>query len=285
MPSRAGSACAAFIDTRGGKLSYHVRQRVATELNGYLHTGRTDLDTGVIYSWDWEPKDGGAWVEGDPDHSGRAYFHGGYLAQTYRITVHATDPGVAECTSPPLTIVVDSDFTQFFQIALGQSFASPNGLASSATAPIGQVTAEFTQLTLPLYLNFQARQDLFPGAISTSNVEGELGVKLLDPRIYVAASDRTYSESGLRSINGWGMGVVKLPDLDRRFSVSADLLYYPSFGATYGHQLFSYGVAANALLADYRVFAQLGVQRDQAADPASSALRRTTPYLSIGMRL
>lgn len=284
-PLPADASCTAFIDTRGGKLKYHVRQRVATELNGYLHTGRANLDQDVIYDWDWEPKSGGAWVESDPNHSGRAYFHGGYLAQTYNITLRATAPGLSDCTSAPLTIVVDPDFTQYFQIALAQSFASPNGLASSAKAPIGAATVEFTQLTLPLYMGFQATQNLFPGAVSTSNVEAEFGVKLLDPRLYVAVSDRTYSESDLSTINGWGAGVVKLPDLDRRFSVSGNLFYYPSFGAVYGRKLFSYGVAADALLSDYRIFAQLGVQRDQAADPLNSALRRTTPYLSVGMRL
>jgi hypothetical protein len=277
--------CVAFIDTRDGLLVYHLRQRVLTELDGYVRTGLSDFDKSVNFQWTARPQSDGAYVEADASHPGRAYFHAGYIARTYDVTLTARVPGAPNPCTASVTIIVDTDFVQYVQGALAQPFAMPDGVSSTTFAPVGQLTVEFTQMTLPLYVSVLATRDVFAGSLSTSDVDAQLGVKLFDPRIYIAASDRTYSQSDLGTINGWGVGVVKLPDLDRPFSLNWYAFYYPTFGSSYGRSLFSYGLGYGALLEGDRAFAQLGIQRDQATDPMNSALRRTTPYLSFGLRL
>lgn len=60
------------------------------------------------------------------------------------------------------------------------------------------------------------------------DVSARLGVKVANPRIYVAAAYMVTSNNyGYPRTHGLGYGVEKLPDLDRTFSFFASYYYYP----------------------------------------------------------
>jgi hypothetical protein len=60
------------------------------------------------------------------------------------------------------------------------------------------------------------------------DVSARLGVKVANPRIYVAAAYMVTSNNyGYPRTHGFGYGVEKLPDLDRTFSFFASYYYYP----------------------------------------------------------
>jgi hypothetical protein len=60
------------------------------------------------------------------------------------------------------------------------------------------------------------------------DVSSRLGVRVANPRIYVAAAYMVTSNNyGYPRTHGFGYGVEKLPDLDRTFSFFASYYYYP----------------------------------------------------------
>jgi hypothetical protein len=60
------------------------------------------------------------------------------------------------------------------------------------------------------------------------DVSARLGVKVANPRIYVAAAYMVTSNNyGFPRTHGFGYGVEKLPDLDRTFSFFGSYYYYP----------------------------------------------------------
>ncbi|MDE2572445.1 MAG: copper amine oxidase N-terminal domain-containing protein [bacterium] len=61
------------------------------------------------------------------------------------------------------------------------------------------------------------------------DIEGRLGLKVADPRIYVGVAymDRN-TNYGYPRQNGFGFGAEKLPDLDLPFSVYGSVYYFPS---------------------------------------------------------
>jgi hypothetical protein len=60
------------------------------------------------------------------------------------------------------------------------------------------------------------------------DVSARLGVKVANPRIYVAAAYMVTSNNyGYPRTHGFGYGIEKLPDLDRTFSFFASYYYYP----------------------------------------------------------
>jgi hypothetical protein len=60
------------------------------------------------------------------------------------------------------------------------------------------------------------------------DVSMRLGVKVAKPRVYVAAAYMVTSNNyGYPRTHGFGYGIEKLPDLDKRFSFFASYYYYP----------------------------------------------------------
>jgi hypothetical protein len=60
------------------------------------------------------------------------------------------------------------------------------------------------------------------------DASARLGVKVADPRIYIAAAYLwTSNNYGYPRMNGWGFGAEKLPDLDRALSLFGSVYYYP----------------------------------------------------------
>jgi hypothetical protein len=67
-----------------------------------------------------------------------------------------------------------------------------------------------------------------PFSPKDQDVDGRLGLKVVDPRIYIGVSYLTRSGNyGYPSQNGVGFGLEKLPDLDHPFSVYGSAYYYP----------------------------------------------------------
>jgi hypothetical protein len=62
-----------------------------------------------------------------------------------------------------------------------------------------------------------------------------VGLKLASPRVYVAASYlwRNFDYLGYPTQHGLGLGLEKLPDLDRPFSVYGNAYFYPTVSGTY----------------------------------------------------
>jgi hypothetical protein len=65
--------------------------------------------------------------------------------------------------------------------------------------------------------------------------DARIGVKVLSPRIYLAASYlwRNPDYLGYPNQHGIGFGLDKLPDLDQPFSIYGSVYYYPSVSGTY----------------------------------------------------
>ncbi|HEY5348114.1 MAG TPA: copper amine oxidase N-terminal domain-containing protein [Candidatus Lustribacter sp.] len=67
-----------------------------------------------------------------------------------------------------------------------------------------------------------------------TDIDGRIGLKVVDPRIYVGVGYLSRSENyGYPRQNGFGFGVEKLPDLDQPFSVYGSVWYYPSVSANF----------------------------------------------------
>jgi hypothetical protein len=77
-------------------------------------------------------------------------------------------------------------------------------------------------------------------AIDT-DLEARVGLKIIDPRIYIGAGYLTRAENyGYPRQSGFGFGLEKLPDLDHVFSVYGNVWYYPSVGANVAQGSFAY---------------------------------------------
>lgn len=85
------------------------------------------------------------------------------------------------------------------------------------------------------------------------DVDARLGVRIFNPRVYVAVGyiwgSNNYGYPNLQAVGG---GLEKLPDLDHTFSFYGSVFYYPNFKGTYTNNAIntgptSYGVGYNLL--------------------------------------
>ncbi len=83
-------------------------------------------------------------------------------------------------------------------------------------------------------------QVFVPGfTLTDSDIEGRLGLKVVDPRIYVGVGFLSrYGNYGYPRQNGFGFGIEKLPDLDQPFSVYGSVWYYPNVNANFNDPVF-----------------------------------------------
>ncbi len=66
------------------------------------------------------------------------------------------------------------------------------------------------------------------------DVDGRLGIKVADPRLYIGASYLWRQNNyGYPQINGVGFGAEKLPDLDQAITIYGSAYYYPSVQGTF----------------------------------------------------
>jgi hypothetical protein len=94
-----------------------------------------------------------------------------------------------------------------------------------------------------------------PFQVQTQTLEGRFGLKVIDPRIYIAVGymDRS-NNHGYPGLGGVGFGVQKLPDLQNSFSFQGAVFYYPSIKGNYTDPFGNaYSLAYNALRYDVGV--------------------------------
>jgi hypothetical protein len=74
-----------------------------------------------------------------------------------------------------------------------------------------------------------------------TDLDGRLGVRVANPRIYVAAGYLNVQDNyGYPKLNGVGAGVEKLPDLDQTFSVYGSFYDYPNVEGSFAYPLDAY---------------------------------------------
>jgi hypothetical protein len=143
-------------------------------------------------------------------------------------------------------------------------------------------------------------QTYVPGftAVDT-DVDGRIGLKVVDPRIYVGIGYLSRSENyGYPRQNGFGFGAEKLPDLDQPFSVYGSVWYYPSVAASFSspsvagqftYRDLKYQVGATYTLGSFTgigIFVDGGYMGDslRAASLAPSNSTHSGAYLGLGLK-
>ncbi len=106
-----------------------------------------------------------------------------------------------------------------------------NGCANAAVAAAGCDTAGQGYVTNIGGLS----QSYVPGFTAADvDADGKLGLKVIDPRIYVGVGFISHSDNyGYPWLWGAGFGIEKLPDLDQPFSVYGSVWYYPNISGAY----------------------------------------------------
>lgn len=130
------------------------------------------------------------------------------------------------------------------------------------------------------------------------DVDARLGVRVANPRIYIGVGYLWRSNNyGYPSMNGWGFGAEKLPDLDHAFSVYGSAWYYPNVRGTYtsslgvpylmAYRLLKYQIGVTWVLGHSPIFVDLGWLGDSgrtasANDPGSYT--HNGPYAGLGIK-
>jgi len=175
--------------------------------------------------------------------------------------------------------------------------ANPCGPLSPAAGNPGCVTqvGGYGQIAVPA---FTARD---------TTIDAKLAIRVLKPRIFVGGSylsdTNNYAGYSYPSLNGFGFGIEKLPDLDQDISPYASYWYYPSLAGNFTYPLSApapfTGVSTrlDEEYSDYRVglighitpgiFIDLGYladfSREKSLVPADST--HSGPYIGLGLHL
>ncbi len=136
------------------------------------------------------------------------------------------------------------------------------------------------------------------------NVDLRLGVRVLDPRVYIGVGYLWVSNNyGYPNMNAVGYGIEKLPDLNHAFSFFGNVWYYPNVKGTYSVPATavapgspsSYGLAYNILKyqggIDYAfgrspLFIEAGWMGDSWTNKQNAPVNRSYngPFAGIGFR-
>ena len=123
--------------------------------------------------------------------------------------------------------------------------------------------------------------------------ETHLGIKIAEPRIYLAAGYMVRTTRyGYPPMLGLGYGLMKLPDLDRPFSLYASLFYYPRVkggNALYdlGYHVTSYRAGFTYALAKSPLFIDGGFVGDSGSNAfdAPSGFTHSGAFLGLGVKI
>jgi hypothetical protein len=199
---------------------------------------------------------------------------------------------------------------------------SPGNTGRSSYAVRGAF--EFTTWSIPWMIAGDFRQYQYPhdcasptdpqcivtniGGVGTSfvpsftardqDLDARVGIRVAQPRIYIGVGYLWRSNNyGYPSMNGWGFGVEKLPDLDHALSLYGSAWYYPNVRGTYtdslgapwllAYRVLKYQVGLTYVIGNSPVFIDLGWLGDtgraaNANDPASYS--HNGPYAGIGIK-
>ncbi len=135
-------------------------------------------------------------------------------------------------------------------------------------------------------------------ALRSYDVDARVGVKLIDPRIYLGVSYLKRVGGGdatVPAIYGIGYGLEKLPDLDRNFSLHGGTYYYPNVGnrltlangtpSTLSYRVLRYSVGASIQPQGSPVFIDGGYigERGTSRTNAPGRYYNSGPYLGLGL--
>jgi hypothetical protein len=154
-------------------------------------------------------------------------FSGGIVGNNNSFAVR----GAVEFPAFGLPWMVEGDYRSYAYQHNGCSaaaFAAAGGV--SGAAPCGDPTRQGFVTTIG-----GGGQTYVPGFTARdTDIDGRLGFKVVDPRIYVGVGYLSRAENyGYPRQNGFGFGVEKLPDLDHPFSIYGSAWYYPSVSANF----------------------------------------------------
>ncbi len=198
-----------------------------------------------------------------------------------------TSPGV-----PPCNTVVGND-----PLYLAGPCVFGNGGQGCVTVPGFNQVAAIQALTQVFVPTFTASEDA---------LNAHLGIKVADPHVYVAVAyyRKSYDYLGYPAIGGIGVGLDKLPQLDKFFSLYGEAWYFPNVSGTYhfatstllgplsgapvkfGYSVLTYdGGGAFSFGKDGGAYLRAGFrgERFNAKDGAPSATSVAAPYVGLGI--
>ncbi len=133
--------------------------------------------------------------------------------------------------------------------------------------------------------------------VQENQLVGRVGLKLLEPRIYLGVAYLTKSNNaGYPNASGLGLGLTKLPDKEGPVSVYFSTYYYPNLTGAYhapgpnsgslgvSYRLFTYEVGAAIHPVGSPIFLDAGLLGDRTTGRQSSPSNQTriAPYVGIG---
>ncbi|MDP9025009.1 MAG: hypothetical protein M3N13_06540, partial [Candidatus Eremiobacteraeota bacterium] len=137
-------------------------------------------------------------------------------------------------------------------------------------------------------------------AVRDEQFDGRLGVKLLDPRVYLGVSYlQKYNNVGYPRVGGLGLGLEKLADKEGPVSAYFSAYYYPNLTGEYrqptgapgslglSYRLFKYDVGLSIAPKLSPIFINAGLLGDRttARNSAPSNESHIAPYVGIGFHL
>jgi hypothetical protein len=155
----------------------------------------------------------------------------------------------------------------------------------------------YTTTAGPVTIIGGAGQTLVPSFTAhEDDVDARLGIKVLDPRMYIGASYLWRQNNyGYPQLSGVGFGAEKLPDLDQPLTVYGSAYFYPSVqggfagvpGGMLGYRVFKYeiGVDWSFLGPSFPVYLDLGFLGNQYNNRlnAPSNINQYGPYVGLGL--
>ncbi len=125
------------------------------------------------------------------------------------------------------------------------------------------------------------------------STETHLGIKIAEPRIYLAAGYMVRTTRyGYPPMLGLGYGLMKLPDLDRPFSLYASVFYYPRVKGgnglyNLGYHVTSYRAGFTYTLGKSPLFLDGGFVGDSGSNAfnAPSGFTHSGAFLGLGLKI
>ena len=131
-----------------------------------------------------------------------------------------------------------------------------------------------------------------------NNYEFKFGLRVLDPRIYIAIADMQRSNNyGYPGLNSVGIGIEKVPDLEQLFSLRGSIYWYPYLNGAYsgpngsftlGYRTFTYDLGFTVTpIKDFPVFVQAGWrgENDNARNAAPGNRMYNAFYGGLGIKI
>ena len=136
--------------------------------------------------------------------------------------------GAAEFNLFDLPWMVEGEYRQF-----GYQHNATVTPAGGPNTPCNAVTVPAGEPGCVTIIGGNGQVWVAPFSPRDQDVDGRLGIKVLDPRVYLGVSYLARSGNyGYPRQSGVGFGLEKLPDLDHPFSVYGSAYYYPQVKGT-----------------------------------------------------